>query len=313
METTITTSVRVAARHIQRGNLVAFPTETVYGLGADVFNRSAVNKIFRAKGRPSDNPLIVHISSTGELRKVADKIPRIAKELIRAFFPGPLTIILPKRHNIPGNVTGGLKTVAVRMPDHPTTQRFLRACGTPIAAPSANRSGKPSPTSWQAVVDDLDGRIHCILKGERSRVGLESTVVDCTTGRPVVLRTGAVSIERLRKVCPGIRIAARKRVGIPKSPGMKYRHYAPKAQVKVIDSPRREITSATAAYIGLTRPLAGFGSAKTCGSLRDYARFLYHFFRLCDQKGIKTIYCQRVPHRGLGIAIMDRVRRAAHR
>lgn len=311
MKTLITDSPRRAAEYIAEGGVVAFPTETVYGLGADVFNEKAIKKIFTAKGRPFDNPLIVHITSIDELSRLVKNIPRSAEKLIGAFFPGPLTIIFPKHKNVSPLVTAGLRTVAVRMPRHPITEQFLRACSTPVAAPSANRSGRPSPTTWQAVRDDLEGRIHCILKGGPSKVGLESTVVDCTRKVPVVLRTGAITLEEIREIFPGVRLARHGGVVPPKSPGLKYRHYAPKATIQIIESPVNIHPVKSAAYIGLEAPGGGFRLVRVCSSLSEYAKTFFHFFRVCDRKKIRNIYCQRVPTRGLGLAIMDRLERAA--
>jgi L-threonylcarbamoyladenylate synthase len=311
MKTVITTSFQIAADYLRKGKLVAFPTETVYGLGADVFQESAVKKIFLAKGRPSDNPLIVHITSKDDLAQIVNNIPPVAEKLIDVFFPGPFTIILPKHKRISGSVTSGLSTVAVRMPRHPLAQKFLRACGTPVAAPSANRSGRPSPTTWHAVRDDMEGRISCILKGERANVGLESTVVDCTSKIPVILRTGAISLEKIRRICPETRLASPSEQQLSKSPGMKYRHYAPNATVRIIDSPGYLRPAKLSAYIGLDKPDDRFHFVKICPSLTQYARALFDFFRIADRKNITIIYCQRVPKKGLGTAIMDRLERAA--
>src|SRR5215831_14854171 len=207
VKTKITQSTSIAARFIHRGEVVAFPTETVYGLGANVFNEEAVKKIFIAKERPADNPLIAHIFDLSQLEQITSGVPEIAAKLIQAFFPGPLTLILPKNEKVPSAATAGLNTIGVRMPKDPITRQFLRACAVPVVAPSANLSGRPSPTSWQAVRADLNGRISCILKGDRTKIGLESTVVDCSGGTPVILRAGAVTLEDLSKVIPQIKIS----------------------------------------------------------------------------------------------------------
>ncbi len=313
MKTRITTSAGTAAAYIHRGEIVAFPTETVYGLGAGVFDTAAVRRIFTAKGRPADNPLIVHIASLDQLELLASRIPKTAQKLISAFFPGPLTVILRKSKDVPAIVTAGLNTVGIRMPDQRLTRQFLRACGTPVAAPSANRSGSPSPTTWQAVREDLDGKISCILRGARALHGVESTVVDCTIDRPVILRTGAITLEQLRRVIPSISVA---RPGVrshPKSPGTKYRHYAPRARVRIISSSAEIKHPRGSAYIGMERAPHGIASAKTCRSVPEYAHALYHFFRACDRKKITTVYCQRVPLAGLGRTIMERLEKASHR
>jgi L-threonylcarbamoyladenylate synthase len=313
MTTRITASEAIAAEYIRNGELVAFPTETVYGLGADVFNSRAVRKIFRAKGRPQDNPLIVHIASHEQFTSLVTSIPPRAEKLIDNFFPGALTVILPKSGTVPDVVTAGLPTVAVRMPDLAITRKFLKLCGTPVAAPSANRSGHPSPTTWTAVRDDLDGRIECILRGGHSRVGLESTVVDCTSSRPLVLRTGAISLEQLRAVLPSIAVAREHHEEQAKSPGTRYRHYAPDAKVILVSSPDEARITGNEAFIGLTRPRNKFRKALTCRSVASYAHELYDFFRLCDKMAIPVIYCERVPSSGLGAALIDRIRRASRR
>jgi L-threonylcarbamoyladenylate synthase len=315
MKTVLASSPAAAAKFLRAGGVVAFPTETVYGLGANALDAGAVKKIFRAKGRPSDNPLIVHIASLDQLSEVAARVPRSAQTLIEHFFPGPLTVIVPRHPAIPRAVTAGLDTVGVRLPEHPVARKFLRACGVPVAAPSANRSGRPSPTTWSAVREEMEGRVECILKGGSARVGLESTVVDCTVARPVVLRLGAVTLEQLREVMPGIRVASEVR-GAVKSPGMKYRHYAPSARVVLVDSPadipERERAGA---YIGLS--VRGCPEklllVRHCRGVASYAKHVFAFFRACEQADVKTIYCQRVPAEGLGGALMDRLEKAAER
>lgn len=314
-KTVLTKSVRRAAALLRSGEVVAFPTETVYGLGADVFNEAAVRKIFVAKGRPSDNPLIAHIASLDQLPLLARRVTPSAQKLIARFFPGPLTVILPKTAAVPLAATAGLQTIGVRMPAHQTAHAFLRACGTPVVAPSANRSGSPSPTRWQAVRDDLDGRVACILQGGATDVGLESTVVDCTGRAPVVLRAGAVTLEMLREVVPTTRLHRARRGETARSPGMKHRHYAPRARVVIAERPGQIFSMGKTAYIGLTPPQANSARVrlKRCRDVADYARSLFAFFRACDAAGVQTICCEPVSERGLGVALMDRVRRAAAR
>ncbi len=314
MKTKLTTSVLEAARFILKGELVAFPTETVYGLGANVFEEPAVKKIFEVKGRPTDNPLIVHIAHFSELGLLAKRLTPNAEKFIEHFFPGPLTVILPRSKFVPKIVSAGLDTVAVRMPAHQVAHRFLEACGVSIAAPSANLSGRPSPTTWQAVKADLDGKISCILKDDQSEIGLESTVVDCTGKTPLVMRLGAVALEALQMVVPETKLYKPKKLATPKSPGMKYRHYAPHAHVAIIHSPGEiDIPNSSSAYIGLHHLPSDIKVAKKkiCRSLSDYARELYQFFRECDLAGIKHIYCEAVAEEGLGLAIMDRLHKAA--
>lgn len=315
MKTKVTHSPTIAARFILHGEVVAFPTETVYGLGANIFNEDAIRKVFAAKGRPSDNPLIAHISDLSQLEFITSDVPPMAQKLIKRFFPGPLTLVLPKSEMVPIIATGGLNTIGVRMPRHPIAQQFLRACKMPVVAPSANISGRPSPTNWQAVKDDLDGRIGCILRGDQSQVGLESTVVDCTGRVPVVLRAGAVTLEQLREVIPETRLSDHEVTSTPKSPGQKYRHYSPQAKVVICSYPQYTIASEDAAYIGLEAPpnAAAFKKLLICRNVDEYARSLFQFFRECDAAGVDTIYCQAVSDEGLGLALMDRLERAAER
>lgn len=311
MQTNLTTDPEAAAAYLRRGEVVAFPTETVYGLGADAFDAAAVHKIFDAKGRPGDNPLIIHLARIDQLDSVATYLSPTAEVLLKHFVPGPLTLILPKHPAVPSVVTGALYTVGVRIPAHPVAQTFLDTCDRPVAAPSANRSGRPSPTTWQAVQTDLDGRIACILQGDQSEAGLESTVVDCTQEMPVVLRAGVISIEELREVLPDVRHAEENDTAIVRSPGTRYRHYAPRARVRLVNLPTEATPSPASAYIGLDATPSGFGLTIVCDSLEAYAHALFDFFRRCDILGIRVIYCQRVSPTGLGRALMDRMQRAA--
>lgn len=312
MRTILTDFPEEAAAFLRNGETVAFPTETVYGLGADALNADAVRKIFEAKGRPSDNPLIVHVASVAQIGPLVAESNRAAEALVERFFPGPLTVILKKSAAVPAVVSAGLNTIALRMPDHPIGSAFLQACDRPVAAPSANRSGRPSPTSWEAVRDDLDGRIRCILRGGRSNVGLESTVVDCTASPPVVLRVGAISLERLREVVPGIELGRQDENEAPRSPGVRHRHYAPHAEIVIVEHPPSG-SAADEAYIGLAPPTAEYRVRRVCRSVDEYAYELFDFFRLCDASGVRRIVCQQVDERGLGRALMDRLRRASKR
>lgn len=314
MKTKTTQSPTLAARYIANGELVAFPTETVYGLGANIFNEDAIKKIFEAKGRPSDNPLIAHIADLSQLNSITSEIPPVAQKLIEEFFPGPLTLVLPKHKTVPAIATAGLNTIGVRMPSHPIAQQLLRACGVPLVAPSANLSGRPSPTTWQAVREDLSGRIACILQGNQTKVGLESTVVDCTGDHPKILRAGGITLEQLCAVIPETELAASDDSNAPKSPGTKYRHYSPRAQVFVANFPQHIVPGNEAAFIGIDppSPIEAFQKTLLCKDIAEYAHSLFQFFRECDDAGIKTIYCQAVSEGGLGLALMDRIRRAAH-
>lgn len=314
MNTKITQSPSIAARYIAHGEIVAFPTETVYGLGANIFNEDAIRKIFEAKGRPADNPLIAHIADLNQIPTIASRIPPIAQKLIEAFFPGPLTLVLPKHARVSSLATAGLQTIGVRMPQHPIAAQFLRACGLPLVAPSANLSGRPSPTTWQAVREDLSGRIACILKSKQTKIGLESTVVDCTGDRPVILRAGGVTLEQLREVVPETEAATLADSSAPKSPGLKYRHYSPNARVAVIRFPQLTVPVGDSAYIGIDAPpsVDSFKKVLLCKDVAEYAHSLFQFFRECDEEGLMTIFCQAVGEEGLGVALMDRINRAAH-
>ncbi len=312
VNTVVTDDVETAARIIREGGTVAFPTETVYGLGANVFDEAAVAKIFDAKQRPADNPLIAHIATLSQMRDLATEITANTARLIDRFFPGPLTVVLRKTERVPSIATAGLGTIGVRMPRGEVAHRFLLACGVPVVAPSANLSGRPSPTTWQAVLEDLDGRIDCILRGEPTEIGLESTVVDCTGDVPVLLRQGAVSLEDLRAVVPETRTLERGETEENRSPGLRHRHYTPDARVELSDGVIPAAERGQAAWIGVGRDdVSGFALAKRCSSVEEYAALLFEFFRECDRQGIRTIYCERVAEDGIGAALMDRLSRAA--
>jgi len=311
MKTILTDDPEVAAQFIRRGQLSAFPTETVYGLGADVFNETAVADIFAAKRRPADNPLIVHIADISQIQLLASSISATAEKLIAALFPGPLTVVLARSSAVSDLATAGLETIAIRMPRNTVARAFLSACGTPVAAPSANLSGKPSPTTWQAVAEDLDGRIQCILQSDPTEIGLESTVVDCTTEEPTILRTGAVSIEDLRMVVPNIEMFRDDAVGSPRSPGMKHRHYSPRAKVILTRNAASVELDKNDAYIGISKPATAHALSRIFDSVEEYAHSVFEFFRDCDRAGIKVIYCEVVSETGIGAALMDRLRRAA--
>jgi Sua5/YciO/YrdC/YwlC family protein len=334
MRTVLTKSPSEAAEFIRRGGLVAFPTETVYGLGANVFDAAAVEKIFAAKGRPSDNPLIAHVGSLEQIDLLVSHVTPAARRFIEAFFPSPLTLVLPKAEKVPLVATANLETIGVRMPGSALALEFLKACETPVVAPSANLSGKPSPTTWEAVYEDLNGRIDCILQGEMTEIGLESTVVDCTAEVPLVLRAGAVTLEELRRVVPQTEIYEVKETETVRSPGLRHKHYSPVAEV-VLLSPESEVVSSESdgknlkseipnpksqipnpkpvAFIGLHEPSGEFGTVKICRSVEEYAREVFAFFRECDRRGIKMIFCETVEEKGIGLALMDRLKRAARK
>ncbi len=232
---------------------------------------------------------------------------------MQAFFPGPLTLIVPKSPALPSVTTGGLDTVAIRMPDHRVARTFLLACGTPVAAPSANISGRPTSTTWEAVLDDLGGSIGCLLQDDTTKAGVESTVVDCTREKAVLLRPGVVTLEDLRSILPDIQVREPDSTTLARSPGMRYQHYAPKAHVQLVSRPSEAAPHARSAYIGLSpvRDPAAFGAARHCCTVEDYARTLFWFFRHCESMGIQRIYCQTTDTSGLGLALMDRLTRAS--
>lgn len=313
MNTLVTTSIEAAAREIRSGNVVAFPTETVYGLGANAFDAHAVQKVFEAKNRPPDNPIIVHIWSKRQLNQIAKSLSPKTKKLIQKFFPGPLSVVVQKSKAIPSIVTASLPTVCVRMPSLSITRRFLKACGVPVAAPSANLSGRPSPTSWQHALHDLDGKIPLILKGPLARHGLESTVIDCSRDPPVLLRAGAIPLEEIEKVIGAVLVQTHSQH--PSSPGMRYRHYAPQAKLVLVRN-AKELPQKKGnwAYVGVSkipRLLSAFSFLPS--TLEQYARGLYHFLRRCDELGIETIYAELPPEKSVGRALVDRLRRASQK
>lgn len=317
----------LAARIIRGGGLVAFPTETVYGLGADALNEQAVQRIYRVKGRPPDNPLIVHVSSADAARRICD-FNDTAGLLAEAFWPGPLTLILPRKPNMPAMVSAGLPTVAVRMPSHPAALRLLETCGTPVAAPSANLSGRPSPTEASHVLDDLDGLIPLIIDGGPCDVGLESTVLDLTERDPVVLRPGAVTPEQVARLCGRCFVAggAMRPLGTGEtapSPGMLHRHYAPVGKMTLFKGHPERVASAirkvydraaNACILALVNQPQLYGNRRTLyiGPDPDQAaQQLYHALRMLDDNGIERILCEAPPDEGVGLAVLNRLLRAS--
>lgn len=315
-------SIRRAAALLCAGELVAFPTETVYGLGADALNAEASARIFAAKGRPADNPLIAHIAGESGLAGLIALEPcACARALMRAFWPGPMTLIFPKSPRVPREVTAGLDTVAVRMPSHPVARALIRAAQTPIAAPSANRSGRPSPTTAAHVLEDMEGRIPLILDGGPCEVGLESTVVDVTGARPRILRPGGVTLEMLEGVVGDVDVDEgvlhQLQAGSQaRSPGMKYKHYAPKGEVTIVTGPRaaQEIARLYDAADGRAAILAfsqaDYG-ARRVYRLKNAPGELFAALRQLDEDGMETIYAEDVPTAGVGLAVMNRLMRAA--
>jgi L-threonylcarbamoyladenylate synthase len=317
-----------AASLLAQGQVVAFPTETVYGLGANALDSGAVEAIFKAKGRPQDNPLIVHLGEQSQADKYVQAIPPKACLLMERFWPGPLTLVLAKTGQVPPVVTAGLDTVALRVPDHPLALELLRQTGFPLAAPSANLSGRPSPTRAEHVLADLGGRIPAILDGGETGWGLESTVLDCTVEPFRLLRPGGVTLEDLRALVP-VTFAASEGEDKepPRSPGMKYQHYAPDATVFLLTGQgvRARIQEESEPYrrrgqkVGVmtwnerSHLYSGFtvlpmGSE---GDLQTLANKLYHLLRQADHLGLDVLYIEGVPEADLGLAIMNRLRKAA--
>ncbi|SDJ28640.1 L-threonylcarbamoyladenylate synthase [Salimicrobium halophilum] len=321
--------MREAAEALSAGEAVAFPTETVYGLGADATREEAVQKIFDAKGRPADNPLIVHIGEREELATIAADWTETAEKCMDAFWPGPLTIIVPSNGKAAKNVTAGLQTIGVRMPDHPTALKLLREVKLPIAAPSANSSGKPSPTSAEHVYQDLNGKIAGIVDGGRTGVGVESTVVDCTAEIPVILRPGGVTKEQLEEVFEEVRVdpALSDEEEKPKSPGMKYRHYAPEVPLLLVEGDDERFVEKLSFYqqegkrVGViaSRELAeklDHPRMAVCGSRTDLSEVaveLYGALRSYKQSDVDVILAETFEETEVGAAVMNRLKKAADR
>lgn len=321
-----------AAEIIKSGGLVAFPTETVYGLGANGFDREAVKSIYRAKGRPSDNPLILHIADKEALYEITAEVTANAKALIGKYWPGPLTVVLPRRPVVPDVVTGGLDTVAVRLPDSAVTRELIRLSGVPVAGPSANTSGRPSPTTAQAVLDDLDGRIDAVIDAGACDVGVESTVVDCTTVIPTLLRPGGITLEMLEETLGVVEVdpALGHKDIVPRSPGMKYRHYAPKAPVTLVegdyDGMVRLIVGKITGELQMGHKVGAIVSAQTAphlpegtvtavygsrNNVAEIAANLYEALRYFDEQAVDVIVAEGISEEGLGLAVMNRLRKAS--
>ena len=332
--------IKEAANIIKSGGLVAFPTETVYGLGANALMSEAAKKIYAAKGRPSDNPLIVHISKTEDVNNIAREIPEIFYKLAECFWPGPMTVVLKKRNIVPNATSGGLDTVAVRLPDNNIARAIIKESGVPIAAPSANTSGRPSPTKASHVLEDMNGKIDMIIDGGTVGIGVESTIVDLTGDIPTLLRPGAITFEMLQEVCTEVDIdpAIEHLLAsgeAPKAPGMKYKHYAPKADMKmlrgnedsVLDYLKKEILESEINTAILTVDehraflekiisdnnkenieLLSLGSLK---DMKTVAHNLFDVLRKCDELGVSTILSESFDESGIGRAIMNRLKKAS--
>lgn len=328
------TVIEEASEILKRGDMVAFPTETVYGLGADALHEMASKKIYAAKGRPSDNPLIVHVANEQQINPLVKEIPEKAKLLMKAFWPGPLTMIFNKSDKIPYGTTGGLDTVAIRMPNHKVALKLIETSNVPIAAPSANTSGRPSPTTAQHVMDDLNGKIAMVIDGGDVGIGIESTIVDVTTDVPMILRPGYINKQMLEEVVGEVTID--KTIlgpisdGIrPKAPGMKYKHYAPKADFKMFDGEIEKvavrINRLAKSYIekgykvGIiacdeSKEKYRFGEVLSIGTRQDeitISKNLYKVLREFDDKQVDYILGETFRSEKLGQAIMNRLLKAA--
>jgi len=320
------------AKVLKEGGLVAFPTETVYGLGCNALDEEAISKIFEVKGRPGDNPLIIHISEIEMLDALVKEYSGVVKKVISKFWPGPLTIVFKSSDLVPTSVTAGLDTVAVRMPSNAIAQKLIEIADVPVAAPSANLSGKPSPTSAKHVIDDLSGEIECIIDGGDCEVGLESTVLDMSSDQPTILRPGGVTIEELRKVIPSVIYdeALKNLEMIPKSPGMKYVHYSPEAEVYILENfdysskkiknveeiIEEDFSNKKIGFMGSKSFIKSFDEhyGISLGEQNDFnqiASNLFRALRAFDDKGIEVVISESFELIGVGHAIMNRLRKSA--
>jgi L-threonylcarbamoyladenylate synthase len=327
-------AIRRAAEVLKSGGLVAFPTETVYGLGANALDPEAVKNIFRAKGRPSDNPLIVHISDKSQVQELVSYISPVASELMDKLWPGPLTLIMPRSKLVPDAVTAGLDTVAVRMPSHPVAAALIREAAIPVAAPSANISGRPSPTNALHVIEDLSGRVEIIIDSDSSAIGLESTVLDMSVSPPAILRPGGVTIEQLKEILGKVNVdqscvSICPDGSVPRSPGMKYNHYSPRAEVIIVqgssDKVAEKINSMLKEYALKGLNAGVLATDQTVGMYKSphllsagdrnapdtIAAKLFWSLRELDRKGLDIILAEAVESTGIGLAIMNRLSKAA--
>lgn len=318
---------------LRNGGLVAFPTETVYGLGANALDELAVAKIFEAKGRPQDNPLIIHVADM-HIENFVEEIPEVARKLMKSFWPGPLTLIFKKALVVPDRTSAGLNTIGIRMPSNIVARELIKAAEVPVAAPSANISGKPSPTDMERCVEDLDGKIDFIIGGERSSIGLESTIVDCTVQPVCILRPGGITLEMLKELVPDIYIDPAvmnkpKEDFKPKAPGMKYRHYAPKAPMKIVTGDLKKTIAKineivqnnigdgkTVGIMATDETLQYYdkGIVVTVGSrsnIEQIAQNLFEVLRSFDDKGVDLILSEAFEEKGIGVAVMNRLKKSA--
>ena len=324
------TAIERAAEIIKNGGLVAFPTETVYGLGANALDAEASKKIYEAKGRPSDNPLIAHIASLDTLDEIVEDVSDVAKKLIDKFWPGPMTLIFKKKDLVPDSTTGGLKTLAVRFPENEIAKALIEKSGVPIAAPSANTSGKPSPTKGEHVIEDLDGKVDMILDGGEVGLGLESTIID-VTDKPTILRPGFITQEMLEQVIEEVELDKTilekpTEDFAPKAPGMKYRHYAPKTELVIVrgsaenvaqkireEAKNKKIAIITVdqhrdLYEELDAKVVSWGDLE---NMDEIAHKIFDALRRVDEWGVDIIYCEAFEEEGLGLAVMNRLTKAA--
>lgn len=315
-----------AAQIIKNGGLVVFPTETVYGLGANALDATAVAKIFVAKGRPSDNPLIVHVCDKEQLDILVENISPVEQKLMDKFWPGPLTLVLPKKKEISQIISGGLETIAVRMPNFEIALQLLKKSGVPIAAPSANISGRPSATSGEVAHGDLVGKVDMIIDAGNSEIGLESTVVKVTSGNVLILRPGAVTLEMIKEVVDPMPVSfAHNKADLESSPGTKYKHYAPEAKLEILSldeiNVRAEKLSADGLVVGIITSSndknmfqkyePNVFSVGDKHNLEEISKTLYASLRFFDTYKVDTILCESFSDAGLGKAIMDRLTRAS--
>ena len=313
-----------AAEIINNGGLVAFPTETVYGLGADGLNENAVKKIYEAKGRPSDNPLILHIQDISEVEPLTIEINSTAKKLMDTFWPGPMTLVFKKSAIVPPVISGGLDTVAIRLPENKVARELIRLSKTPIAAPSANTSGKPSPTKASHVFEDLNGRIDMIIDGGSCDIGLESTVIDVTTLSPVILRPGGVTFEDIYKLFPDVSYDKHLTLDTitdtvkPRSPGMKYKHYAPEGELFILEGDTEKVrkyilensdeNTAVFTFAGIDFDLP---YVRSLGTSSSGSKLFFDLLRECDSNGITKIFALMPDKKGVGFALYNRMFKAA--
>ncbi|MBO5742968.1 MAG: threonylcarbamoyl-AMP synthase [Clostridia bacterium] len=320
-----TSDIESAAKCLKNGGTVVFPTETVYGLGADAFNPDAIEKIYIAKGRPSDNPLIVHISDISDVSFLARSITPNAKILMEIFWPGPLTLIFKKKDNVPDKVTAGLDTVAVRYPSNETARKLIKQSGVLVAAPSANLSGSPSPTICEDVVSDLNGRVDYIIDGTGCEIGLESTVVDVSGNETVILRPGGITLEMIKEYIPNAKLDGGliDEKTIPKCPGLKYKHYSPKAELIVVQGERENVRKYISSKLNKSRKagVLSYGEAEyenaeliinAGNNMEEYAHNLFSALRTFDKKGITLIYAEFNIEDGMGVAVRNRLYKAAN-